>query len=95
VVNPNPLAPANSHLVSVTADLDVTDALSGPNGFVLVSVTSNNPSTASSDIRGFVTGAASTSGQLRATSGRVYVLTYQAKDVAGNTANCTTTVTVK
>jgi hypothetical protein len=50
------------------------------------------------DIQGWTTGTADTSGQLRAErygGARVYTLTYQGKDVAGNTSsNCLATVTV-
>jgi hypothetical protein len=51
------------------------------------------------DITGWSAGTADVSGQLRAersTSGhgRVYTLTYVARDVAGNQRTCTTTVSV-
>ena len=51
------------------------------------------------DIQGFVVGTPDTSGQLRAEragggGGRVYTLTYQVVDVAGNTGTCSATVTV-
>jgi hypothetical protein len=73
----------------------VTDALSGASGFKLISVTSNNPATASSDIVGF-NATNITSGQLRSTKGRVYTFTYQGSDIAGNTsALCTAQVTVR
>jgi hypothetical protein len=95
-VTPNPIGPANAKLVAVTALVKVIDTASGPNGFVLRSITSSNPSTESSDIVGFTVGAASTTGQLRATKGRVYTLTYQGFDVAGNSsATCSQQVTVK
>jgi hypothetical protein len=95
-ITPNPIGPANTKLVAVTALVTVTDALSGPNGFVLRSVTSNNPSTVSSDVVGFVVGTPSTKGQLRATKGRVYTFTYQGFDVAGNSSpTCAQQVTVK
>ncbi|HLZ70518.1 MAG TPA: IPT/TIG domain-containing protein [Dehalococcoidia bacterium] len=98
VVNPNPIGPANGKLVSVVATVTVTDqsGLSGPNGFQLVSVASNNPATAGSDIVGFAPGSADTTGQLRATKGRSYTLTYKPFDVAGNVgATCSVQVTVK
>lgn len=94
-VNPNPIGPSNGKLVTATANVTITDqaGLSGGNGFQLVSVTSNNPATAASDIQGWTVGAASTSGQLRATKGRVYTLTYKAFDLAGNvSATCSVTV---
>ncbi len=93
--NPNPIGPSNGKLVTVTAGISVTDqsGLSGGNGFQLVSATSNNLATAGSDIQGWSTGTADTSGQLRATKGRGYTLTYTAFDTAGNTsATCSVTV---
>ncbi|HEX7312105.1 MAG TPA: IPT/TIG domain-containing protein [Gaiellaceae bacterium] len=83
-VIPNPLSGGNNKLVNVTATVFVTDGSSGPNGSVLESITSNNPATAGSDIVGFTVGTASYTGQLRATKGRMYTLTYQAFDVARN-----------
>lgn len=97
--SPNVLWPPNNKLVSVNLSVTVSDALSGPAGFTLVSVTNNEPDSGQGDVQGFVTGTASTSGQLRATrlgsgTGRVYTLTYSGSDKAGNTASCTTTVAV-
>lgn len=97
--SPNVLWPPNNMLVPITVSVNVSDTLSGPNGFTLVSVSNNEPDSGQGDIQGFVTGTASTSGQLRATrlgsgTGRVYTLTYSGSDRAGNTATCTTTVTV-
>jgi hypothetical protein len=75
----------------------VADALSGPDGFVLVSASSSEAATGA--ISGFVPGTASVSGQVKADrdgngSGRVYSFVYQGRDKAGNTARCTATVTV-
>jgi len=75
---------ASNKLVNVTARVFVTDGNSGQNGSVLRSITSNNPSTAGSDIVGFTVGTADYSGQLRPTRGRVYTFAYQAFDVAQN-----------
>ena len=77
----------------------VADSLSGSAGFKLISVTSNEPDSGQGDIQGFVTGAQSVAGQLRAQrlgsgTGRVYTLTYAGSDGAGNSATCSTTVTV-
>ncbi len=97
-VNPNPIGPSNGKLVTVTANVAVSDqpGLSGANGFQLVSVTSNNPATAGSDIVGFSPGTADTTGQLRATKGRIYTLTYKAFDVAGNVSTtCSVTVAAR
>lgn len=103
-VTPTTLWPPNQQLVQVTASVTVSDRESGPAGFKLLSVTSSEPGGAS-DIQGWPIGvqvnAASgqQAGQLRAErlgsgQGRVYTLTYQGQDMAGNTATCTTTVTV-
>jgi hypothetical protein len=104
--SPKTLYPADHKLVPITATVKVTDGRSGPAGFTLTSVTSNEPDDApgtadgatTGDISGWSVGTADTSGQLRAERsttgrGRVYTLTYVARDVAGNTRTCTTTVT--
>jgi hypothetical protein len=97
--SPDILWPPNNKLVPINVSVTVTDALSGSAGFRLVSVTSNEPDSGLGDIQRFVTGTASTSGQLRAErlgsgNGRVYTFTYSGSDKAGNTASCTTAVTV-
>lgn len=97
--SPNVLWSPNNKLVPANVSVNVSDALSGPGGFTLLSVTSNEPDSGQGDIQGFVTGAASTSGQLRAQrlgsgTGRVYTFTYSGFDRAGNSASCTTTTTV-
>ncbi|HTJ32171.1 MAG TPA: vWA domain-containing protein [Dactylosporangium sp.] len=89
--SPATLDPADGRLVTITATVKVEDALSGPAGFTLTSVTSNQSDTAADDIAGFATGTADTTGQLRATdtgSGRRYTLTYRGRDTAGNAAEC-------
>ncbi len=96
--SPNVLWPPNNKLVPVNLIVTVTDALSGPAGFTLASVTSSE-SDSGGDIQGFLAGTPSTTGQLRAQrlgsgSGRVYTLTYSGSDRAGNTVPCVTTVTV-
>jgi len=104
-VSPSTLRlPANNHkLVNITASVSVTDGGSGAGGFTLVSVTSNQPQSGlarddvANDIQGWTTGTADTSGQLRAErygGARIYTLTYQGKDLAGNTKTCQATVTV-
>jgi hypothetical protein len=89
--------------VTVTATVNVTDGGSGDGGFELVSVESSQddgdlgPGDVAGDIQGWTTGTADTSGQLRAErygGARTYALTYQGKDLAGNTTNCQATVTV-
>jgi hypothetical protein len=96
--NPNTLWPPNNKLVPVNVSVNVTDSLSGPAGFNLVSVTSSEPG-GLGDIQGFVVGTPSTSGQLQAQrlgsgSGRTYSFIYSGADRAGNLASCTTTVSV-
>jgi len=98
-VSPDSLWPPNHKLVTVTASVTVTDALSGQAGFVLTSATSDEPTSGEPDIVGFDVGTADTSGQVRADrlgsgDGRVYSLSYSGSDRAGNSAICTVTVTV-
>jgi hypothetical protein len=98
-VSPSVLWPPNHKLVAVTASVTVSDSLSGPAGFTLVSVTSSEPNSGPGDLQGFVLGTPSTSGLLRAErlgtgTGRVYTLTYNGTDVAGNSTACVATVTV-
>lgn len=98
-VSPNVLWPPDHQLVTESATVDVQDAMSGPAGFKLVSVTSNESDTPAGDIVGWTNGTADTSGQLVAErdgngAGRIYTLVYLGADQAGNTASCSTTVTV-
>ena len=106
-VTPSRLKPPNHKLVTVKATAPtVTDSGgSGPNGLTLFSVGSSQadsglgPDDVANDIQGWTTGtnSADTSGQLRAErygTARTYTLTYRGKDLAGNTADCKTTVTV-
>jgi hypothetical protein len=97
--SPDVLWPPNNKLVPINISVNVTDSLSGSVGFDLISATSNEPETGNGDIQGFVSGSVSTNGQLRAQrsgsgTGRVYTFTYSGADRAGNTASCTTTVSV-
>lgn len=97
--SPNVLWPPNNKLVPVNVSVTVADSLSGSAGFSLVSITSSEPDSGQGDISEFTTGAASTSGQLRAErlgsgTGRIYTFTYSGADRAGNAASCTTTVIV-
>ena len=101
--SPSVLRPPNQRLVPISVAVSVTDTGSGPAGFILVSVTSNQADSGlttedlPNDIQGWATGTADTSGLLRAERffrTRIYTLTYEGRDVAGNTATCVTTVTV-
>ena len=104
-VTPGAIWPPNHKLVDVIASVTVTGGLSGSAGFVLVSVSSNEPDNGlgdgdtANDIQGFTLGTPDTTGQVRAErsgtgTGRVYTITYQGADLAGNTANCSVTVSV-
>ena len=95
---PTQLWPPNNKLVAVTTHVSVSDSGSGPAGFTLSSVTSNEGDGAS-ESAGWTPGTPDTTGFLQASrlgsgTGRVYTLTYQGRDNAGNSAACTTTVTV-
>jgi hypothetical protein len=94
--DPSTLWPPNGKMIPVRVDARLTDALSGPGGFVLLSATSSQPDPGA--IEGFLPGSASVSGALRAArtgaGAREYRLTYRGSDQAGNTATCTATVIV-
>jgi hypothetical protein len=98
-MTPTAIWPPNHKMVPVVASVTVNDDLSGPAGFRLTGLSTNEGSSAN-EIAGFVVGAQSTNGQLLADrngtgSGRVYTFTYQAQDQAGNTSSpCAGTVTV-
>lgn len=100
---PTMLWPRNHKLVDVHVDVSVLDALSGAAGFTLEAVTSNQPDQANpgdrpGDIQGWIVATADTDGQLRAEARggdpRVYSVSQQGADQAGNTAVCIATVTV-
>jgi hypothetical protein len=96
--SPNVLWPPNNKLVPVTTRVTVSDSGSGAAGFSLVSVTSNEGE-AAAESSGWVPGTPDTSGFLQASRlgsghGRVYTLTYEGRDNAGNKATCATTVAV-
>ncbi|GAA1984331.1 vWA domain-containing protein [Catenulispora subtropica] len=97
-VTPSEIWPPDKQMIPVEATVTVDDAFSGPAGFTLKSVTANEPIDPG-DIQGFSIGTPDTSGSLLAGrlgsgGGRVYTLTYEGVDMAGNTATCSTTVTV-
>lgn len=96
-VSPPQLWPPNNTLRGVTASVSVTDGGSGPDGFELLAVTSDEGTPA--DAAGFDIGTADVSGSLRAArsgsgDGRTYTLTYEGRDGAGNTATCSVDVIV-
>lgn len=75
------------------------DLLSGAEGFKLVSIASGDPSQTPDDIAGWTPGTPDRKGQLRAERSdrgreRIYCITYEAVDRAGNTARATATVVV-
>jgi Right handed beta helix region len=100
--SPNALSVPNHQLRAVSVAISASDN-SGPVAVTLLSATSNqsdsglDPSDVPNDIQGWTTGTDDRSGSLRAEAfgeTRVYTLTYQAADFAGNTTACQTTVTV-
>lgn len=98
---PNVLWPPDNKMVNIAASVNVSDSLSGPSQYTLVTIASNEPNSGqgSNDVQGWGFGTAYVSGQLRATrsgsgAGRIYTLVYRGTDVAGNAATCSTTVTV-
>ena len=105
--SPQVLWPPNHQLVPITVAVDVDDASSGSAGFTLMAVTSSEPDdalgdgdgTTTGDIQGFDVGSADPAGSLRAERagtgpGRIYTLTYVARDGAANESTCTATITV-
>jgi hypothetical protein len=90
-------------MIHITATVNVTDAGSGPAGFVLKSVGSNQKARGlgagdvPDDKAGWTPGTPDTSGQLRAerfNKTRVYQLVYVGRDAAGNKTRCLAKVTV-
>jgi hypothetical protein len=93
----------NHKLVNITMTVTAIDNKPGAT-FTLRSVTSSEADSGlgrgdvPGDIQGWSVGSADLTGQLRSErfsrTGRIYTITYEAKDVAGNTATCSATVTV-
>lgn len=97
--SPSTLWPPNHELVSVTVTVDVTDDADPSPTVKLLSVTCDDACNPSHDIVGATLNADDRLFQLRATrkgggSGRTYLITYSAKDAAGNTTSKTTVVRV-
>jgi hypothetical protein len=89
---PSVLCPPNGELVLVSVSVAVSDATSGPAGFVLADVPT-------ADEAEFVPGTPDVQGQLRAQRAgnggdRTYTLTYVGRDSAGNAAACAATISV-
>ena len=96
IARPFLLWPVNRQLVDVDVSVVMKDVLSGSDGFKLVSVVSSD-SAPPGDTVGWTMGTFHTRGQLRAARtafGRIYVLTYEAVDRAGNTARAVALVLV-
>lgn len=100
--SPTTLWPPNHRLRAVDVTITASDD-SGSTSVTLVSVASNQadgglgPEDVPNDIQGWTTGTDDRSGFLRAerfNAARIYTLTYEAEDAAGNSATCGTTVTV-
>jgi hypothetical protein len=99
------LWPPNHKMWDIAAGVTVDGGISGSAGFTLVRATSSEPDNGlgdgdtANDIQGFTFGTADITGQLRAErsgtgNGRIYSMVYLGADVAGNTTQCTTLVTV-
>ncbi len=96
--NPDRLWPANNKLKTIDVAVNVTDDQSGAAGFTLIAVT-NDETSSPGDMVGWEIGTPDTAGELMASragngDGRIYTLTYEGMDVAGNTARCSTIVFV-
>lgn len=96
--SPSSIWPPNNKLVPVTLTVTVTDAGSGPGGFVLTNLTVAE-GTVQANTEGWTLGTADVQGQVRADragngTGQVYTFTYTGADQAGRTATCTEQVTV-
>jgi hypothetical protein len=104
-LDPDSLWPPNHKLVTVSASVDVQDVCDPAPGFVLASVTSNEPDDGRGDgshpgdIQDAAFGTSDVSFRLRAErsgrgAGRVYTVTYTGIDASGNTADTVAAVTV-
>lgn len=93
------LWPPDQKLTNVNSSVQVQDTLSGPAGFTLQRVSTNESDAGAAAMTGWDVGTADTNGQLLADrdgsdSGRVYTLVYVGTDQAGNSASCSTTIAV-
>jgi hypothetical protein len=99
-LNPSELWPPNHKLVTINAQISVSDD-QDPNPIVrLVSITCNEPINSATDISGASFGTDDRAFAVRAErvgqrkEGRVYTVTYSATDAAGNSTTTTATVTL-
>jgi hypothetical protein len=95
---PEMLWPPNHEFIPVMTFVVAIDEVSGPEPFVLTSLTASEGSV-SSETRGWVIGTPDTDGEMNSTRlgsepGRVYALTYESADDVGNVGNCVVEVTV-
>jgi hypothetical protein len=104
-VRPAVLGPPNHKMIPITATVAVTDRCDPAVTIELLSITSSEPDDALGDgdtpldVQGGHAGTADTTFALRAErsgggSGRVYTITYRARDAAGNQSTATAQVTV-
>ena len=105
--SPNSLWPPNHQMIPVRFDWQVTDACDPAPTVTLVSVTSSEPDDqagyedgdTTNDVSGVALGTSGNEVDLRAErsgagTGRVYQVTYAARDASGNASSSTATVTV-
>jgi hypothetical protein len=104
-VDPTVLWPPNHKLVTISADVKVTDICDPNPTFALVSVVSNEPDNGLGDgdtvgdIRDALLGTPDVQFKLRAERsgrgrGRLYTILYRARDLSSNTADATARVSV-
>ena len=98
-LSPDVLWPLTRRLVPITATIFVDDDSPGPVEITLISIVSSEPAGAASDIQDAAIGTDDRSFRLRAWRnargpGRVYVVTYRARDSAGHEAFAEAKVTV-
>lgn len=93
------LSAPNHKMENIKVNLDYSDSLSGIDSVVLESIKVNETNATTDDIQDANNGTMDTEFKLRSErngsgNGRVYTITYLAKDKAGNTTRTTATVTV-
>ncbi|MDQ6600373.1 lamin tail domain-containing protein [Bacillus salipaludis] len=93
------LSVPNNKLENIKVNLEYSDALSGIDSVVLESIIVNEKNATEDDIQDANYGTSDTEFKLRSErngtgEGRVYTITYLAKDKAGNSTRTTATVTV-